>query len=124
VTRSPAAIVAAYNDAINERDIDALARLMTDDHAFVDKAGARVAGKGVCLNAWRRFFVMFPVYQNETSAVSIDNDIVVLTGRSLYSDDRLAGPALWTATLSGVQVREWRVLEDTPANRAAIGAGD
>ena len=33
----------------------------------------------------------------------------------------LAGPALWTATIRGETVTEWRVHDDTPENRARLG---
>lgn len=41
----PASIAARFNDRINERDVEGLARLMTDDHIFVDSEGGRVEGK-------------------------------------------------------------------------------
>jgi hypothetical protein len=37
--------VLAFNDAINARELAALTALMTDDHRFVDSAGATVDGK-------------------------------------------------------------------------------
>jgi ketosteroid isomerase-like protein len=47
---APAAAVIAFNEAVNRRDLQALAGLMTDDHLF-DSAGARVTGKQAVLNA-------------------------------------------------------------------------
>ena len=38
-------IVLAFNDCINRRDLDGLARLMTDAHIFIDSDGNRVAGR-------------------------------------------------------------------------------
>jgi hypothetical protein len=45
---------------------------------------------------------------------------VIVVGTSTCSDHRLAGPALWQATIINRHVDEWHVLEDTPANRAAL----
>ena len=47
------AVVTAFNDAINARDLDRLGALMTDAHRFVDSVGATVDGKDACLDAWR-----------------------------------------------------------------------
>ena len=58
------AVAAAFNEAINTRDLDRLAGLMTDDHTFVDSAGGTVAGKPACVEAWRGFFEAFPDYRN------------------------------------------------------------
>ena len=52
-------LVLAFNEAINARDIDQLISLMTDDHRFIDSAGAVVAGKPACAEAWRGFFAAF-----------------------------------------------------------------
>jgi uncharacterized protein (TIGR02246 family) len=85
--------VIAFNEAINRRDVGALAELMTDDHTFVDSAGSVLAGKDEVLAAWEGFFESFP-----------DN-----------------GPAIWTAKTLDGKVSEWRVYEDTPANRRRLG---
>ena len=42
-------IVLAFNEAINGRDIAALAELMTESHRFIDSAGATTAGKDGCI---------------------------------------------------------------------------
>jgi ketosteroid isomerase-like protein len=54
------AVVLAFDEAINSRDVDALARLMTDAHRFVDPSGATVHGRDACVEAWRGFFDTCP----------------------------------------------------------------
>ena len=121
-TRDDAAsIVVRFNDRINGRDLDGLARLMTDDHAFIDSAGMRVAGKPHCLDAWRGFFAAYPDYRNEFASLRANGDVVAVSGRSVCSVPALHGPALWTARLRDGLVCEWRVHEDTPDTRARIG---
>jgi hypothetical protein len=39
----------------------------------------------------------------------------------MCSDVRLDGPALWTAKARDSKLAEWRVYEDTPANRHMLG---
>jgi uncharacterized protein (TIGR02246 family) len=111
-------VVIAFNEAINRRDLDALAELMTDDHRFVDSAGSVVAGKDEVLAAWEGFFESFPDYRNDWGEVSSRDAVVTATGRSLCSNEpALDGPAIWTANTRDGKLTEWRVHEDTPANR-------
>ena len=39
----------------------------------------------------------------------------------MCSDARLDGPALWFTKASDDKIVEWRVYEDTPANRRSLG---
>ena len=41
--------VGQFNACINAGDIDALAKFMSDDHAFIDSAGNTVQGKRIAL---------------------------------------------------------------------------
>jgi ketosteroid isomerase-like protein len=117
---SDASIVVRFNDRINARDIDGLAGLMSDDHAFIDSAEGRVVGKPDCVAAWRGFFAAYPDYRNIFDAIDARPDLVVVTGRSVCADARLAGPAIWAAKVRGGRVTEWRVYEDTPDTRALL----
>jgi len=115
------AVVEAFNDCINRADIDGLSRLMTDGHRFVDSAARIVSGKEACLSTWKEFFSAFPDYRNRFDRLIVGGDKVVIVDSSTCSDHRLAGPALWQATMSGHRVDEWRVFDDSPANRVALG---
>lgn len=121
MTKNAEAVVEAFNDCINGKDIEGLSRLMTEGHRFVDPAASVVSGKQACLDAWKGFFAAFPDYRNQFDCMMVREDKVVIVGSSTCSDHRLAGPALWQATLSDQRVEEWRVLEDTPANRVSLG---
>lgn len=118
---TPGAIATRFNDAINARDLGALVALMTDDHAFVDSAGSRVDGKDRCRDAWAGFFAAFPDYCNHFDAIVDRADTAIIRGRSECSQAALAGPALWVARARDGRLAEWRVLDDTPANRAQLG---
>ncbi|WP_238005548.1 DUF4240 domain-containing protein [Dactylosporangium sp. AC04546] len=105
----PRAVVIAFNDRINDRDIDGLMALMTDDHTFVDAAGATVVGRVECAAAWRGFFATFPDYRNRFDAVSAIGGIVTVGGRSECSEPALAGPARWSAIVRLDKVARWQV---------------
>jgi ketosteroid isomerase-like protein len=112
----------AYNDAINRRDLGALAALMTDDHTFIDSAGTAFAGKARVLEAWEGFFEAFPDYRNEWSEVMVVGAAVIAVGRSVCTTEpALDGAALWAVGVASGKVAEWRVYEDTAANRAELG---
>lgn len=110
-----------FNDCISARDAAGLAALMTDDHTFIDAADSRISGRAACIETWTRFFAAFPDYRNEFERLITKDDDVTIAGRSHCDDTRLDGPALWTARIVNGRVAEWRVLEDTAANRRRIG---
>jgi ketosteroid isomerase-like protein len=117
-----AAAAFAFNDAINQRDLDSLGELMTDDHRFIDSDDNVFAGQNDVLEAWRGFFEAFPDYRNEWSKVTPRGDTLIAVGRSVCSaEPALDGPAIWTARTVGDKVAEWRVYEDTPTNRSRLG---
>ena len=119
---SPETTVNHFNEAINDRDIDRLAGLMTDDHAFVDSAGSRVESKADAIAAWTTFFDLFPDYRNVFERMSSRGAIVAIVGHSVCpSNEALDGRALWTARIEHGRVAEWRVHEDTAENRARLG---
>jgi ketosteroid isomerase-like protein len=107
----PEVAVAAFNDAINRRDLAALGRLMALDHRFIDSEGNVVAGKAACLVAWRQFFDAFPDYCNVFDDVRVDDRVVRVTGRSECSEPLLAGPARWRVVVDRSSVVEWRVFD-------------
>jgi ketosteroid isomerase-like protein len=117
----PCALTVKFNEHINNRDLDGLAAVMTDDHTFIDSAGCAIRGKLKCLEAWRGFFTSFPDYRNVFDSLAVENNKVVVLGHSSYSDGRLDGPALWVTKSTGDKLAEWRVYEDTPANRRRLG---
>jgi ketosteroid isomerase-like protein len=118
-------IAVAFNEAINRRDLHALGRLMTDDHTFIDPDDNVIAGKGEVLTAWEGFFDAFPDYRNHWSRVISTGDALTAVGRTVCSNEpALNGPAIWTARVEDDKVSEWRVYEDTPANRARLGVAD
>jgi ketosteroid isomerase-like protein len=114
-------IVEQFNDCITGADLAGLGALMTDDHRFVDSAGQEWSGRDTCLETWAGFFDAFPGYRNVLAAVDSTGDVVVVTGRSECVEPSLDGPAIWTATVAGDRVAEWRVYDDTAEMRAALG---
>ncbi len=109
------AVVRQFNDAINGRDIDALAAAMTDTHRFVDTAGSTAEGKDACLAAWRGFFDAYPGYRNVFEEMADGGDgIVTVRGYSTSTTPELDGPAEWRAVVRDGRVDLWQVAEPDP----------
>jgi ketosteroid isomerase-like protein len=98
-----------FNEKINERNLEGLAELMTDDHTFIDNSGEITRGKDVMKEGWRKFFESYPDYRNVFTSVTVQNEVVVMVGYSTCSYKRLDGPNIWTAKVRGGRVSEWRV---------------
>lgn len=94
--------------------------LMKEDHVFVDSGGGRTEGREECLEIWQEFFSAFPGYKNIFETIGTHGDLVVMVGRSVTSDERLEGSAIWTAEVRDGGVVEWRVYEDTKENRSLL----
>lgn len=114
-------IALRFNARINQHDLDGLAELMTHDHVFIDAAGSRVEGREHARDAWRRFFEAFADYENVFERIDAADERVAIAGRSQCSDERLAGPALWSARVRDDRIAEWRVYDDTPEARNDLG---
>jgi len=121
VPPDPQDVALQFNEAINRRDLSALTALMTEEHQFVDSAGTVLTGRDAAAAAWAGFFERFPDYRNHFEAVRSRGPRVVMVGRSVCDVPELHGPAIWTAQVEGSRVREWRVYEDEPDTRRALG---
>lgn len=109
-----------FNDAINQRDLERLVDLMTDDHLFVDAAGGTTRGKEAMRAAWKSFFEAFPDYQNAFARSHACGETILFWGQSECAEPDLSGAAIWRAVVRGHQVAEWHVYEDTPQTRSDI----
>jgi len=97
-----------FNEKINQRDLDGLVALMTDDHMFIDNSGDIDDNMK---EGWRHFFEHYPDYRNVFTSVTVENNVVVMVGYSTCSNEpRLNGPSMWTAKVHGGRVSEWRVF--------------
>ncbi len=137
--QNPTDVALAFVAAINSRDPDRLAALMTEDHVFTDMDGQAWQGRETMRQGWVGYYRLFPDYAIEIGQVERRGDLVVLPGRStgtlsdygqealrredgsLPPADELQGPAIWTARVRGDRMAEWRVYADTPAARADLG---
>src|SRR5262249_50557716 len=116
------AVARAFAAAISARDLAALARLMSDDHRFIDSLGNTVKGRGKMEDGWRSYFTMVPDYTITVSeaVASGPGGLMVGTAQGTFTADgklkpenKWQTPAAWRATIAGDHVAEWRVYADT-----------
>lgn len=125
MTPPPLDVVHAFVDAINRADIDALGRLMTEDHVFTDGSGAAVGGRETMKAAWKAYFAMVPAYEHEIEETYVQGAVVILLGsaRGTYRGEAWSTPAAWRAKLRDGLIAEWRVYTDNEPIRALMRKG-
>ena len=114
-------IVKAFNNAINEGNVELLSSLMTEDHTFVDASGTAHSGVKEMTEGWKDFFRMFPDYKNNFENLLQDGNLVVATGkacgtyngnRGLVSENRIEWSAAWKAIVENDKIKLWQVYAD------------
>ncbi len=115
--KDPKLIAVEFNEYINKKDLTGLAQLMTDDHAFIDREGKIHQPKNVMIEGWRQFFNEFPDYKNTFTQIESRDNLVAILGYAFWSTKQPYDPVIWTATIVGDLVREWRIYPDTDKNR-------
>jgi ketosteroid isomerase-like protein len=121
MAEDPKAIALRFNECISNQDIDGLARLMTEDHVFIDSAGNVTRSKKVMLESWSKFFEMFSKYRNTFERVESRDNLVMMLGFAYWSEENQHDPAIWTATIENGRVAEWRIFHDTEEDRKKFG---
>ena len=111
-----------FNECITAGDIDALTELMSNDHTFVDTEGEVIVRPGRLPGCLAWLLRRVPGLSQTFTSVTSNGESVVMTGFSTGSVPALTGPALWSATIRGDRVAQWRVWHDTPGNRAILGS--
>lgn len=117
----------AFVARINERDLDGLVELMTDDHVFIDVEGVVQRGRDVMRRAWRSYFDSFPEYRiHVTKVVTLDSTVILIgrtRGSHIPPELEALATVIWCALVEGRMVREWHVLyTDTEKARALLMA--
>lgn len=119
--KDPKLVVLQFNEYINSQELKGLARLMSEDHVFIDSSDEVHEGKESMLAGWADFFASYPDYRNHFHWLESRENLVLIKGFSTCSLPALDGPALWTARVRNDRVAEWRVYLDTPENRRKLG---
>ena len=108
--RDPKLTVFFNNECINNRDIEGLTSLMTEDHTLIFDGHVDTKDKISSREVWSSFFNMFPDYQNHFLRIVSREEFVVIYGKSTCSnEDKLNCSILWSARIRDDKVSEWQV---------------
>jgi uncharacterized protein (TIGR02246 family) len=113
--------VLRFLDAINQRDADKLAALMTDDHVFIDSLGQSVVGRESMRQGWRAYYSFCPDYWVSHEEIFPSGNLVAVFGAAggtiakngiLPRENIWQISAAWLALVEGNRVKRWRVYAD------------
>ena len=115
---TPKEVILTFVDAINAHDLAALAKLMTDDHTFIDAHGNQISGREQMLGGWRGYFEWFPDYWIDVIDIFENENnfgMFGFAGGSFkgQSDQIWRLPAAWKAVVNNGGVALWQVVADT-----------
>jgi ketosteroid isomerase-like protein len=114
----PRQIAEEFNQCINGQNLEGLARLMHEDHLFIDREGTRNGPKPVMVKGWKEFFSMFPDYRNTFRKIVTEGNRVYILGFAYWDAENPYDPVIWSALIRDNLIAEWVVHSDTPENRS------
>ncbi len=111
---NPVETVLAFLNAINQDDPDKLAKLMTEDHVFIDALGNSVRGREKMRAGWRGYFAMCPDYRVSHEDIFHNGNTVAVFGSAggTISANKWQTPAAWRAVVHDGLIQEFRVYAD------------
>jgi ketosteroid isomerase-like protein len=123
----PIAAAVSFIDRINHRDLDGLLALMTEDHHLQVLTEAPLRGKQAQGPAWTGYFTSFPNYVIYPRRIAANGSQVAIQGQTtgshlgLPDDQELKLSVIWIADVRDGQLASWRIVQDAPELRAALG---
>ena len=118
---SPTETVLQFMDRINQRDVDKLAEMMTEDHVFIDSLGNSVHGREKMRAGWQGYFAFCPDYWVSHEEILANGNIVAVFGSAggtiaasgkLPPENKWRTSAAWLSVVENHLVKEWRVYAD------------
>jgi ketosteroid isomerase-like protein len=118
---SPPETVLHFLDRINQRDVDKLAELMTEDHIFMDSLGQSVRGRDKMRAGWEGYYAFCPDDWVSHEEILQNGNLVAVFGSAggtiaakgeLPPENKWRTPAAWLAVVDKGLVKEWRVYAD------------
>ena len=122
---TPFKVAMAFVEAINSKDVDRLARLLTADHKFIDGDGSEHSGRDQMKVGWKEHFELIPDLTLSVTEHYEDKDTVVLLGWSngtiiengeLKPENSWRVPSAWRVVVESECVAVWQLY----ANQCAL----
>ena len=115
---TPLETAMAFVDAINSKNVEGLADLMTEDHKFIDGDGSEHGGKDQMKAGWKEHLELIPDLTLSISEHFVENDTVVLLGWSsgtivengeLKPENFWKVPSAWRVVVEFGKVAVWQL---------------
>ncbi len=121
--------IQAFIDSINAHDVESLAKLMSDDHVFIDPHGNEMRGKETMTAGWRGYFEWFPDYYIEITDAFENGELSAMFGFAGGSfkgnaEAKWRLPAAWKAIVKNGTIALWQVFADTKIPFEVIERGN
>ena len=123
----PVALALSFIDRINRHDLAGLSALMSTGHLLEVFDEEPVAGRDANADAWRGYLESFPRYVIHRRHIAERGASVAILGHTtgshlgLSDDEESRLTLIWLAETANGAVIRWKLLEDTEANRQAVG---
>jgi ketosteroid isomerase-like protein len=126
---SPIEVVLKFEQLINSRSPEAICALVTEDSAFIDSLGNRVAGIEALRKAWAGYFKMVPDYSISHTEIFLNGDTVAILGSAqgtfsrdgqMKKEDFWTTPSAWRAVVREGKIAQWQVFADNEPIRAIM----
>jgi ketosteroid isomerase-like protein len=130
-TTNPIEVVLQFEQFINSRSPDAICALLTEDSAFIDSLGNRIAGKETLRKGWTGYFKMVPDYAISHTEIFANGETVAMFGSAwgtfsnskdghINKEDSWKTPAAWRAVVKDGKIAVWQVFADNEPMRAIM----
>ncbi|MHC4707713.1 MAG: nuclear transport factor 2 family protein [Planctomycetota bacterium] len=112
-------IALLFVEAINSANIEMLAGLMTEDHAFIDADGSEHSGSQKMRVGWQDYFSIVPDFKIKINDHFERENIVVLIGTAegtfidngkIKAENHWKVPAAWRVNISNNKVMIWQLF--------------
>jgi ketosteroid isomerase-like protein len=117
----PIQVALKFIEKINEHNPDALAEMMTDDHAFVDSLGSTFEGKETMRGGWGHYFSTFPDFTITCTEILQKGNLLGMFGTAsgtyapdgeLREENHWQMPGAWRAVVKDNRIAAWHVYVD------------
>lgn len=106
---------------INSHSPEQLAKLMSEDHLFIDSVGSKVSGRESMVSAWAHYFSMFPDYEMVVEDTMARDNVAALfgtargtlkVGSEMPQENQWQMPFAALAVVKGNKISQWRIYAD------------
>jgi ketosteroid isomerase-like protein len=111
---TPVETVLLFLERINQRNVDSLTELMTEDHVLTDSLGRSARGRASVSAGWRGYYAMCPDYQISHESILATGNVVAVFGTAggTIRETRWQTPAAWRVVVADGLVKNWQVYAD------------